>query len=412
MISAQFFSTINSKIFLDTIKLLTYKLKYLRYWKEWDIFINNFKKYLNAESSEIILFYNARSALFWALRWIKKWDNTKNEIIVPSYTCVSVINAIKQAWFKPIYADIDKSLNITVETIKKQYSNNTIAIIVQHTFWNPAQINEITEFASNHNLIVIEDCAHSLWASIWQKKVWTFWDIAIFSTWRDKVISSVTWWILVINNDKIKIPHKLIMPKKFLVIQNLIYNIIAYLAYKTYDITLWKILMYIANKFKLIPKILTANEKSCNFSIFYYYLPNSLIYLANKQFKILDKINSHRIKLAKFYKEQLNNIFKFPDVEPFYNNIYFWVPIFIESKEIFDKIVLEWKKQWIYFWTYWSWQNIVPIWTNLASCWYKLWNCPNAEILSKQVLILPNHYQITEKQVKKVVKLLKSIKND
>jgi dTDP-4-amino-4,6-dideoxygalactose transaminase len=45
-----------------------------------------------------------------------------------------VVNAVKQAGFKPVYVDIDESLNMTLENIKKVYSENTIAIVVQYTF--------------------------------------------------------------------------------------------------------------------------------------------------------------------------------------------------------------------------------------------------------------------------------------
>jgi len=409
MISAQFFTTINLWNFLDTLNLLTFKLPYLRFWKDNDLLIEEFKNYLNAQASKVYTFYNWRSALFWVLKSLnlKKDD----EVIISWYTCVSVVNAVKQSWAKPVYADIDNSLNITLDSIKKVFSSKTKVIIVQHTFWNPAKIDEIVNWAHNHWLIVIEDVAHALWASIWPKKVWTFGDLAIFSTWRDKVISSVTGGLLVINNDNIKISFNLIPVSKKLAFQNLMYNIIAYMAWKTYDIKLWKVLMYLANKFKLIPPILTPNEKACNFDIFYYQLPNSLAYLASKQLKKIDKINEHRKKIAKFYKDQLVNSknVDFVKVEPFYDNIYFWFPILIKDQDIWNKLVKEWKKRGIYFGIYWSGKNIVPSWTDLVSCEYKPWSCPNAEKYSKQVLILPNHYQISLKDAKKVVELIKKV---
>jgi len=64
--------------------------------------------------------------------------------------------------------------------------------------------------------------------------------------------------------------------------------------------------MYLAGKLKLIPKILTKKEKSCNFSVFYFDFPNALAYLAVKQLKILDKILEHRKKLASLYFKELN----------------------------------------------------------------------------------------------------------
>jgi hypothetical protein len=113
------------------------------------------------------------------------------------------------------------------------------------------------------------------------------------------------------------------MPSKKLVFQNLAYNILAYLAWKTYDIKLGKLIMYLSNKLKLIPPILTPNEKSCSFDIFYYDLPNSLAYLAKKQLRQLDKINNHRRKLASLYKDKLKDKIGFPEEEFGTKNIYF-----------------------------------------------------------------------------------------
>jgi dTDP-4-amino-4,6-dideoxygalactose transaminase len=81
--------------------------------------------------------------------------------------------------------------------------------------------------------------------------------------------------------------------------------------------------MYVANKFHLIPPILTPNEKACNFTNFYYQLPNSLAYLANRQLALVDKMNSHRINLAKIYSDKLKDKFEFPQTKSFYHNIYF-----------------------------------------------------------------------------------------
>jgi len=408
MLSAQFFTTINSGIFFDTLKFLTYKLPYLRFWNYNDLLVHNFKNYLNAQSGKVYTFYNGRSALFWALKALNL--SSDDEIIISGYTCVSVVNAVKQAGAKPVYADIDKSLNMNLNTIKKVYSEKTKVIIVQHTFWNPAKIDEIVNWAHNHGLIVIEDVAHALGASIWPKKVGTFSDMAIFSTWRDKVISSVTGGLLLVNNEQIKVSPKLYPVSRTLALQNLMYNIIAYLAWKTYDVKLGKVLMYLANKFKLIPPILTPNEKACNFSNFYYQLPNSLAYLAWKQLKQIDKINEHRQRIASFYKQEFAwyEVFDFVQVESFYQNIYFGFPLLVKDSKLWNKLVNEGKKQNIYFGIYWSGQNIVPAWTDLDACDYKSWSCPNAEKYARQVLILPNHYQITLKDAQKIVKFIKS----
>lgn len=403
MIGAQFFTTINFKIFLRTIFLLSFYLPYLRFWKETEKLEKELKKYLWAEKSRIFSFYNGRSALFHALKQLNL--DKESEILVSWYTCVSVVNSIIQSGLKPIYIDIDKdSLNMSIYDLEKKITPKSKVLIVQHTFWNPANMLEVIKIAKKYNLIIIEDCAHALWAEINWKKVWTFWDMSIFSTWRDKVISSVTWWFLLINNKNIKFKKPKLKPvSRKLALSNLLYNIIAYISWKTYDIKLWKLIMYFSRKFNIIPPILTPNEKACHFNNFYYQLPNSLAYLARKELKIIEKINNHRIKISNFYKENLN----LPTVKTLDNakNIYFWYPIFIDN---IDKIVLKFRKYNIYLWNYWSGENIVPYWTNLENCLYKKWTCPVAEEISKKILILPNHFQINLKQAKKICKILKN----
>jgi len=403
MISAQFFTTINLKIFLRTLFLLTFYMPFLRFWKDIEKFEEELKYYLCTKNKRVYSFYNWRSALFHFCKQLNL--NKDSEILISWYTCVSVVNAVIQAWLKPVYIDIDKeTLNMSINDLESKITKKTKVLVVQHTFWNPANMFKILEIAKKNNLIVIEDCAHALWAEINWKKVWTFGDASIFSTWRDKVISSVTWWFLLINNENInfKMP-KLYPVSKKLAISNLIYNIIAYISWKTYDIKIWKILMYLSRKFNIIPEILTKSEKACNFNNFYYQLPNSLAYLARKELKNIDKINYHRINVANFY---INNI-EIPTIKTLKNwkNIYFWYPIFIDN---IDKILSKFKKYNIYFWVYWSNQNIVPNGTNLEKCIYEKWTCPNAEDISKKIIIFPNHFQINLKQAKKICNILNS----
>ena len=66
---------------------------------------------------------------------------------------------------KPVYVDCDeKTFNIDVEDLKKKITQKSRIVVVQHTFGLPAEMDEILEICQQNNLILIEDCAHSLWA--------------------------------------------------------------------------------------------------------------------------------------------------------------------------------------------------------------------------------------------------------
>jgi 8-amino-3,8-dideoxy-alpha-D-manno-octulosonate transaminase len=74
--------------------------------------------------------------------------------------------------------------------LEKKITPRAKAIIVQHTFGNPAKVREILKIAETHNLKVIEDCAHSLGAKLDGRHLGTFGDLAIISFGREKIISA------------------------------------------------------------------------------------------------------------------------------------------------------------------------------------------------------------------------------
>ena len=109
-----------------------------------------------------------------------------------AFTCNAVPNPVLWAGLKPVYVDCDeKTFNIDKEDLKKKITPRSRVLIVQHTFGLPADMDAISEICRKNNLILIEDCAHSLGAEYKNKKVGTFGKAAFFSFSRDKVISSV-----------------------------------------------------------------------------------------------------------------------------------------------------------------------------------------------------------------------------
>lgn len=393
------------RIFLFIIN--PFNLIKFKNWKYSKKLEENLLEYLWTEKSKIISFYNARSALF---HWLKLlWVKSSDEVIIQAYTCVSVVNSVKQTWAKPIFVDIDETLNIDTNDLKKKITKNTKVIILQHTFWNPANILEIKKIALKNNIFLIEDCAHSLWAKYSWKKVWTFWDLSIFSFWRDKVISTVNGWFLVINNEKYfwkedEIKDELVDLWIKEILKNINYIFVSFKAKIFYDIFgLWKMIIFISRKFHLIPEVLSVDEKSCNEKHLYFKYPNVLAYLWLKELEKVDFYNEYRIKLAKIYEENLweNH---FPKTLENTKNIYLRFVYLSKNREELKKYF---KQNNILLWD-WYQDVIAPSSTDLKSTWYKKLDCKNAETFASETLNLPNHMWITEDEVLKVIKLLKS----
>ncbi|NMB92373.1 MAG: aminotransferase class I/II-fold pyridoxal phosphate-dependent enzyme [Parcubacteria group bacterium] len=91
-------------------------------------------------------FFKGRVALYAILKSLE--IKPGDEIILPGFTCVVVPNAILYCGVKPIYVDIDENtFNINPNLIEEKINSKTKAIIVQHTFGIPAQMDKIIEIA-------------------------------------------------------------------------------------------------------------------------------------------------------------------------------------------------------------------------------------------------------------------------
>ncbi len=114
-----------------------------------------------------------------------------DEVITTCRTFIASASCIVMRGATPILADVDPiSQNITVETIKKVLSPKTKAIIVVHLAGWPCDMKSIMQWAKQHNLFVIEDCAQAHGAKYQDRPVGSWGDIAAFSFCQDKIITT------------------------------------------------------------------------------------------------------------------------------------------------------------------------------------------------------------------------------
>lgn len=92
-----------------------------------------------------------------------------DEVIVPSYTFVSTINAFILRGAKPVFCDIEKStMNIDADKIEELITPNTKAIVPVHYAGVICDMDKICEIAKRHHLLVIEDAAQAV-GSVYKK---------------------------------------------------------------------------------------------------------------------------------------------------------------------------------------------------------------------------------------------------
>jgi perosamine synthetase len=127
-----------------------------------------------------------------------------DEVIVPVLTFAATANAPLFVGAKPVFADIDeKTFNISPKKIEQKITKKTKAIIVVHYGGQPCDMKEITAIAEDHNIKVVEDCAHALGALYQGKNVGTFGAVGCFSFYPTKIITTLEGGMATTQNKEI-----------------------------------------------------------------------------------------------------------------------------------------------------------------------------------------------------------------
>ena len=111
----------------------------------------------------------------------------EDEVIIPSFVCTAVLNAVLQAGARPVIVDIDPyTYNMSVESARAAISDRTRTMIVPHMFGCPAEIDQL----SGLGIPLIEDCAQSVGASFKGRKAGSFGLVSVFSFYATKVLTT------------------------------------------------------------------------------------------------------------------------------------------------------------------------------------------------------------------------------
>lgn len=110
-----------------------------------------------------------------------------DEVITSAFTFIATAEAIKYVGATPVFVDIDPgSFNITPENIEKAISAKTKAVMPVHLFGQPADLPAIKAICDKHGLKLIEDCAQSFGATVYNKQTGSFGNAAGFSFFPSK----------------------------------------------------------------------------------------------------------------------------------------------------------------------------------------------------------------------------------
>jgi dTDP-4-amino-4,6-dideoxygalactose transaminase len=172
----------------------------VNYWtgEEGRLFEREFAEFAGCKHA--IALANGTVALETALKALGVGPG--DEIITTSRTLIASASCAVAVGARPITADVDcDSQNLTADTIRPMITPRTKAIVVVHLAGWPCEMDDIMQLARENGLKVVEDCAQALGAKYKDKQVGSIGDVAAFSFFQDKIMTTGGEGGMITTND-------------------------------------------------------------------------------------------------------------------------------------------------------------------------------------------------------------------
>lgn len=164
------------------------------------LFEKKFKDY--HEGFEALAVSNGTVALHLALEALGIGEG--HEVIVPDLTFAASVNAVIYTGATPVLVDVEKdSFNIDVTKIEKLITSKTKAIMPVHLYGQSCDMDAVVAIAKKHNLFIVEDCAEALGSLFKGRPVGVFGDVATFSFFGNKTITTGEGGMVLFKDSKI-----------------------------------------------------------------------------------------------------------------------------------------------------------------------------------------------------------------
>jgi dTDP-4-amino-4,6-dideoxygalactose transaminase len=401
---------------ISRVKLFTPPSFYL------NIILGFFKNYKNDfikkisfifKKKNFLLFSQGRVAFYNCLKL--EMDLTgKKEVIISPYTLPAVINVIELIGAKPIYVDIDINTGLPkIEHVKKKITKNTLAIVITHLFSSERNIKKFLFFVKRNSLCLIEDCAINFGCIIRNKKkttmLGTLGEYGFFSFGMMKNICLLNAGALYVKDKKkynlikSELNKKKFFPFfKFLnlfflsllinfLFSKFIYNLFTFFIIRNVN----QKNSYLIKKIYpgLFPQIYKKIPEFFNYDFFSPLAKAGIFQL--KKFQSDHFARIQKIKIYEKYLKDCKNLdlFKFNN---YYENSFLEYPILLKNKTntyIHDKL----SKSGIDIRKKWYLNNLTIKTFNKNKLYLK-----NCDFLSKKILCLPVHSQISIDDIKEI----------
>lgn len=286
-----------------------------------------------------------------------------DEVITTPFSFAATGNCILYVGARPVFIDIDpKTYNLDPKQIENAITDKTKAILPVHLYGQPADMDEINRIADEHDMVIIEDAAQAHGALYKGKMVGSLGDMACFSFYPTKNMTTSEGGIVTTDNKKM------------------------------------------ADKIRML-RAHGEQERYSHVVLGYNFRMTDIsAAIGLAQLKKLDNFNDKRIENAEYLTEQIKEIrgIEAPLVAKGVKHVFhqYTIRVSDNKRDKFMKVLNENEiETGIHY--------PIPIYAQklYQELGYSV-NCPEAEKAAKEVLSIPVHPSLSVEDVEKLVNIL------
>lgn len=353
------------------------------------------------------------AALTITLRSLKK-QLGKDQVIIPAYTCPSVIAAVIKGGLSPVLCDFQGySFRMDLEWLESKIRSDTLALVAVHLFGIPEDLLSLRKIAEVHGVVLIEDACQAFGNELPAQYVpkgisnplrlengmlGTFGDIGIFSFGRGKPLSLLEGGAILVNErtfeDCLKKDHEsLHRPDGVLSHMRYLFNLISYMS-------------FFHPGFYLIPQsipFLRLGETIFTLDFKVEQMKEQALNLGERLVLEFERIRGKRVELSQTYLKRLE---PYRDIFAFFPELngdkisLLRFPLVLKKKEQRDAILAELKKKRLGATGMYPWplneQPGIPPRSGMTG------DFNNAKFISERILTLPIHEYVSERDMDEI----------
>lgn len=328
-----------------------------------------------------------------------------DEVLLQVPTHIVVPNAIRYTGARPVYVDCQlDSYNMDLEQAEQQITPRTKALILQHTFGIPVDLDAALALAHRHGLEVIEDCVHALGATYDGRQVGSLGHAAFFSSEETKTISTTMGGMVVTDDPELArrieaFQQSCAFPPVWLVIRYLLKLVLYHYLTEPHLHYYTRTIYELFGRPKPLPQPTSPEEAYGDRPVNYEQrLSNAQAVLGLRQLRRLEANLAHRRVTAAAYRVHLSREgFDVPHPPVKAEPAFVRYPVWVADPDVTLRVAAQHAILGTWF------TSVLEEADSPASGDYEMGSCPRAEAAATHLVNLPTHLRVSTQDLEAII---------